>query len=98
MQERRLSRGTLRIFDLTQSPLPAESMPPLADILLERFVYPGRLPPNLSLAQFPSRTRSLLPLSLDRGTDLVCPEKLDQSLFFLLALPTSGATAEFDGD
>jgi len=27
VQERRLSRGTLRIFDLTEFPLPAESMP-----------------------------------------------------------------------
>jgi hypothetical protein len=68
-------------------------MPPLADILLERFVYPGRLPPDLSPAQFPSRTRSFLPPSLDRGTDLVCPQKPDQSLFFLLALPTSASTA-----
>jgi len=33
-------------------------MPPRADILLERFVYPGRLPPDLSPAQLPSRTRS----------------------------------------
>jgi hypothetical protein len=28
VQERRQSRGTLRIFDLTEFPLPAESMPP----------------------------------------------------------------------
>ena len=32
-----------------------------ADTLLERFVYPGRLPPHLSLAQPAHRTRSLLP-------------------------------------
>ena len=32
-----------------------------ADTLLERFVYPGRLPPDLSLAQPAHRTRSLLP-------------------------------------
>jgi len=56
MQERRLSRGTLRIVDLTEFPLPAESMPN-SDILLERFVYPGRLPPDISLAQFLSRAR-----------------------------------------
>jgi len=55
VQERRLSRGTPRIFDLTEFPLPADSMPALADILLERFVYPGRLPPVISLAQSPSR-------------------------------------------
>jgi len=33
------------------------------------------------------------PLSLDRGTDLVCLQNPDHSLFFLLALPTSAATA-----
>ena len=55
VQERRQSRGTLRIFDLTEFPLPADLMPALADILLERFVYPGRLPPDISLAQSPSR-------------------------------------------
>ncbi len=44
-------RGTLRTFDLTEFPLPADSMPALADILLERFVYPGRLPPVISPAQ-----------------------------------------------
>jgi len=37
---RRLVERTLRIFDLTEFPLPAESMP-ISDILLERFVYPG---------------------------------------------------------
>jgi hypothetical protein len=51
VQERGQSRGTLRIFDLTEYPLPADSMPALADILLERFVYPGRLPPVIPLAQ-----------------------------------------------
>ena len=64
VQERRLSRGTLRIFDLTEFPLPAEPMPALADILLERFVYPGRLPPVISLAQPVPRARSLQPLLL----------------------------------
>jgi len=68
-------------------------MPPLADILLERFVYPGRLPPDLSPAQSPSRTGSLPPHLPDRGTDLVCPDNPDHSLFFLLALPTSASTA-----
>ena len=57
------------------------------------FRLPGRLPPDLSPAQFPSRTRSFPPHLPDRGTDLVCPKKPDQSLFFLLALPTSASTA-----
>jgi transposase len=92
LQERRLSRGTLRIFDLTEFPLPAESMPK-SDILLERFVYPGRLPPDISLA--PSRpAHQILTAAISScGTDLVCPLKPGQSLFFSLALGTSAATA-----
>ncbi len=93
MQERRQSRGTLRIFDLTELPSPADSMPPLADILLERFVYLGRLPLVISLAQSCPAHAIVSAAISSCGTDLVCPPKPDRSLFFLLALPTRAAMA-----
>jgi hypothetical protein len=93
VQERRQSRGTLRIFDLTKSPLSADSMPPRGH---PTGVF--RLPRPIASGLFarfilPSASDPLCRNSIACGTDLVCSNRPAQSPLFLLALPTRASTA-----